>query len=151
MWILATLAIVWFLRASRTLLIPIALAVLISYALEPAVTWLERRHTHRVLGSAAVLLVLVGGIVTGAYALRDDATQLVEALPKAVERAREMLGHQNRTCGALFRAVGSQEAHGPCSLPACRQSTRRRVRCTDVTRRGARGCMRMRRLVSRCR
>jgi predicted PurR-regulated permease PerM len=70
------------------------LAVLISYALEPAVTWLERRHIHRMLGSAAVLLVLLGGIVTGAYALRDDATQLVEALPKAVDRAREIVTSQ---------------------------------------------------------
>jgi predicted PurR-regulated permease PerM len=118
MWILATLAIVWFLRASRTLLIPIALAVLISYALEPAVTWLERRHTHRMLGSAAVLLVLLGGIVTGAYALRDDATQLVEALPKAVERAREMLGHQNAHVALSFVQLGRKRRAGERDVDA---------------------------------
>lgn len=47
LWILAVLATLWFLRAAPSLLIPIALAVLISYALEPAVAWLERHRVHR--------------------------------------------------------------------------------------------------------
>ena len=58
-WILAAIATVWFLRAARALLIPIALAVLISYALEPIVAWLERRHVHRLIGSAATLLIVL--------------------------------------------------------------------------------------------
>jgi predicted PurR-regulated permease PerM len=40
LWILTILAVLFFFRAADTLLIPIALAVLISYALEPVVTWL---------------------------------------------------------------------------------------------------------------
>jgi predicted PurR-regulated permease PerM len=93
-WILAALVSLWFLRAARTMLIPIALAVLISYALEPVVAWLERRHVHRVLASAVVLLLVVGGTAAGAYSLNDDAARLAEALPSAVERARDIFSSQ---------------------------------------------------------
>ena len=92
--VLAVLATLWFLRAARTLLIPIALAVLASYALEPAVAWLERRRVPRALGSAAAILLLLAGLCAGAYALRDDALELVEALPRAAEHARELLSAQ---------------------------------------------------------
>jgi predicted PurR-regulated permease PerM len=37
----------FFLRAAETLMIPIALEVLISYALAPVVTWLERHRIPR--------------------------------------------------------------------------------------------------------
>jgi predicted PurR-regulated permease PerM len=93
-WILVALASLWFLRAARSVLIPIALAVLISYALEPVVTWLERRHVHRVLASVIVLLLVVGGAAAGAYSLKDDAARLAEALPSAAERARELVTSQ---------------------------------------------------------
>jgi uncharacterized membrane protein YgcG len=49
--IVAVVAIVFFFRAAETLLIPIALAVLISYALAPVMSWLER---HRVRQLAPV-------------------------------------------------------------------------------------------------
>jgi predicted PurR-regulated permease PerM len=93
-WILVAFGTVWFLRAAQTLLIPIALAILISYALEPCVAWLERRHVHRMIGSAAVLLVVLSAIVAGAYTLRDDVKEVVESLPKAAERAREIVTSQ---------------------------------------------------------
>src|SRR5687767_8422604 len=91
LWIVAVIATLWFLRTARALLIPVALAVLISYALEPAVAWLERHRINRLIGSGIVLLVVLGGIATAAYAFRHDAMQLVEALPKAAERARAMV------------------------------------------------------------
>lgn len=81
----------FFLRAAKALLIPIALGVLISYALEPVVAWLERRGVARLAGAALVLLVILGAGAAGAYALRDDAMQLVEGVPQAVQRARDMV------------------------------------------------------------
>jgi predicted PurR-regulated permease PerM len=89
-WMLAVLATVFFLRTAYALLIPIAIGVLISYALEPVVAWVERRRVPRFIGAALVLLLILGAGAGGAYTLKDDAMQVVEALPKAVQRAREM-------------------------------------------------------------
>jgi predicted PurR-regulated permease PerM len=89
LWILATLAALFFLRAARTLLIPIAVAFLISYALEPAVAWLERRRVPRMAGAALVLLMTLGMIGAVGYALREDVAEAAKAVPTAVDRARE--------------------------------------------------------------
>jgi predicted PurR-regulated permease PerM len=126
LWILVALATVWFLRAAKTVLIPIALAVLISYALEPIVGWLERRRVPRALGSAAVLVCVLGGIVAGAYTLKDDATQLVAALPEAAERARDLVSSQlgtgaaaiEQATGTVGRGAPSTGAAGSPSEPA---------------------------------
>ena len=93
-WIVAVVATLWFLRTARSLLIPIALAFLITYALEPVVAWLERRGVHRTIGTCALLLLVLAAAAGGVYALRDDAMRLVEALPKAAERVREMVSSQ---------------------------------------------------------
>ena len=49
--ILALLAVVVLLREGRSVLIPIVLSVLASYALEPAVSWLQRRSVPRLAGT----------------------------------------------------------------------------------------------------
>jgi predicted PurR-regulated permease PerM len=94
LWILVALGTLWFLRAAQSLLIPIALAILISYALEPLVAWLARHNVHRTVGSAAVLLVALAAIGAGVYTLKADMRELVESLPKAVDRARELAASQ---------------------------------------------------------
>ena len=96
-WILAVLATLMFLRTARELLIPIVLAVVISYALEPIVEWLERWKIPRVV---ATTVVLIGVLVTagwGAFALRDDVTAAASALPRAAQRLREAVVAQART------------------------------------------------------
>src|SRR5688572_587602 len=116
LWILAVLAAMFFLRTARTLLIPIALAVLISYALEPVVAWLERYRLPRWAGAALVLLAILGTGAIGAYVLRDDAQQIVDMLPKAVERARDMMASQlGSRADAIQTAAGSGQPGQPSS------------------------------------
>jgi predicted PurR-regulated permease PerM len=91
LWIIAVVASLFFLQAASQLLIPIVLAVLISFALEPAVAWLERHRVPRVAGAALVLLGILGLCAWGLYSLRDDAQQAIEALPKAAQRAQELV------------------------------------------------------------
>jgi predicted PurR-regulated permease PerM len=91
LWVLATVAAVFFLRTATQLLIPIVLAVLISYMLEPIVAWLARHRLPRIVGTSVVLLTLLGLTGWGAYSLRDDAIQAINSLPEAARRAREMV------------------------------------------------------------
>jgi predicted PurR-regulated permease PerM len=125
-WVLVALATIWFLRAAQSVLIPIALAVLISYALEPGVAWLERRRVHRIVGSSVVLLLVLGAIAIGALALRDDVSRLIETLPQAVERARDIVASQlGSTADALnqMTALGGDSASGSGSSGAKPQGT----------------------------
>ena len=106
LWIVAVVAILFFLRAAKTLLIPIALAVLISYALAPVVSWLERHRVPKLAGAGLVLLLILGASVAGAYALSDDARELAGALPRAVQRARqEVLSRLGSDTDAIQQAA----------------------------------------------
>jgi predicted PurR-regulated permease PerM len=88
-WILAVLAAMWFLREARGLLIPLALGVLISYALEPIVIWLERRGIKRLLGASLVMAVILSSGAAAAYTLREDALHLMRTLPDRLDQARD--------------------------------------------------------------
>jgi predicted PurR-regulated permease PerM len=114
LWMVAVVVAVIFLRTAKGLLIPIALAVLISYALEPVVAWLERHRIPRMAGAALVMVTLLGAAGAGGYALRDDATELVQAVPSMLDRAREaVLLPLGSTADAAEQAVGtSGEATG---------------------------------------
>jgi predicted PurR-regulated permease PerM len=92
LWVLAGLAVVMFLRAASELLIPVTVAVLLSYAFDPVVARLERLHVPRYAGAGLLLLVVVGGAAWGLYTLRDEVTEAVNALPQAVARAGQLLG-----------------------------------------------------------
>jgi predicted PurR-regulated permease PerM len=109
LWIMATLATLFFLRTARALLIPIATAVLVSYALEPAVAWLERRRVPRLAGAVLVMFLTLAAVGAGGYAIRDDVARTAEAVPKAVERVREAV---NVRLGSMGDATTSHRDGG---------------------------------------
>jgi predicted PurR-regulated permease PerM len=88
LWILAVIAGLLFLREASTLLIPVVLAVLVSYTLEPIVSWFAARGLPRIVGTTLVLLTLLGACAWGAYSLSDDAERALQSIPEALERAR---------------------------------------------------------------
>jgi predicted PurR-regulated permease PerM len=90
-WIIATIAVLFFLRAAAQLLIPIVVAVLISSVLEPAVAWFARHRVPRIAGTSVLLLTALALTGWAGYSLRDDVSQAVESLPQAARRARQML------------------------------------------------------------
>ncbi|MGH9141611.1 MAG: AI-2E family transporter, partial [Vicinamibacterales bacterium] len=89
--VLAGLAIVLVLQYAQAMIIPIVLALLISYALEPVVAWLVRRRVPRPLGAAIVLLTLVTSGSGMLYGLRSEASAIVEQLPQAARRLRQSM------------------------------------------------------------
>jgi predicted PurR-regulated permease PerM len=90
-WIVATIATLLFLREASGFLIPIVLAVLISYALEPVVAWLHRHRVPRLAGATVVLLALFGALIWGGYSLRDEARRAVDGLPAMIQKARHIV------------------------------------------------------------
>jgi predicted PurR-regulated permease PerM len=110
-WAIAVLLMLFFLRAARALLIPIALGVLVSYALAPLVTLLERWRVPRILGAGLVLLALLAAGGGGAYALRHDAKELANAVPHALAQGREIVLSQLGPAGPTG-SDGQGREHG---------------------------------------
>ncbi|CAN5317577.1 AI-2E family transporter [soil metagenome] len=84
--VLAILASLFVLQWARAVLIPIMLSVLLSYAFSPLINWIELRRVPRWLSSTVLLLVILGALGSGAYMLRLEAAQLIEALPAAAQK-----------------------------------------------------------------
>ena len=103
--VLAVLAIVLVLQYAQAMIIPIVLAVLISYALEPVIAWLERRRVPRALGAAVVLLSLVAAGGWLLYGLRSQATAIVEQLPQAARRFRQSVESDRPTAASAIQQV----------------------------------------------
>ena len=124
-WTVAVVAVTFMLRSAAALLIPIALAVLISYALAPLVSWLQRHQVPRLAGAGIVLLTILAAGATAAYALMDDARDLVASVPQAVERVRaeviEQLGTEPQIVEEATRLLGSGDADS--SEPAAEPQT----------------------------
>src|SRR5262245_52443571 len=89
--VIAVLASVLTLKYAQEMVIPIVLAILISYALEPLVARLTRFRMPRALAAAAVLVVVLGTCGTILYQLRYQATEVVRKLPDAAQRFRRTL------------------------------------------------------------
>lgn len=116
LWILAAVATLVFLKTAKALLLPIALAVLISYALEPVVAWLVRLRVPRIAATATVMLAILVGAVGAAYTFKDDAARVVEVVPEAVQRARRLVQSQLGVGGEMTQgsstAVGTAGGQG---------------------------------------
>ena len=92
LWILTGLAGAVFLRTASELFIPIVVAVLASYALEPIIRRLHAIGIPRVLGAGLLLAALVAGGAAVLYAVRADIGDAAAAMPRAMRRLGEWMG-----------------------------------------------------------
>jgi len=122
--LLTVMACVFALRAASAVFIPVLLGLAISYALSPLVDRLQRLHLPRVIGAALLLAAIGGGLAWTAWALSDDAAELVESLPAASQKVREALraqrGHSESTIDKVQRAATQieQAAQEGAAAPA---------------------------------
>ncbi len=111
--VLTAIVVVAALRLAQALLIPLVIGLLIAYALNPFVAQLGRLRLPRALAAAVVLLVVMGLVGFGAYALKDEAASAVRQLPQAAHRLRQSVRWASRTeanpVESLQRAAGVLE------------------------------------------
>jgi predicted PurR-regulated permease PerM len=89
LFVLAAVAGIYMLHWAQGLFIPLMVGLILSIALTPVVDWLERWRVPRVIGAGLLLFGALGASTYAAYALADDAAALLEALPEAVQKARD--------------------------------------------------------------
>ncbi|HEX5473581.1 MAG TPA: AI-2E family transporter [Vicinamibacterales bacterium] len=87
--VLAAVAIVLLLQYAQSVFIPIVIALLVSYAIEPLVTGLARVGVARAAGAAVAVALIVAAIGLGSYTLSGQVMQIVQKVPVAAARARD--------------------------------------------------------------
>ena len=90
---LAVIVAVAFLRYAGPVFIPIVLAVLLGYALEPPVSRIARWHVPRPLAAGLVMIATLGGLGGIAYASRYHFLAVVESLPETAKGLRTTIEH----------------------------------------------------------
>jgi predicted PurR-regulated permease PerM len=108
---LAVLAIIWLVQFAQPVLVPVVLAVLISYILEPAVAQLQKVKIPRPIGAGIVLLCAAAVLAMGIYFLSDDLLAVIDDLPKAANKLRATLDRNepNGVVGKVKEAATAVE------------------------------------------
>ena len=84
--ILTTVATLFFIDWAQAILLPLVVAVLISYTLDPLVTGLERLRLPRTLAAGLVITIIIAIGAAASVPLKDEAMDLLDKIPQAVER-----------------------------------------------------------------
>jgi predicted PurR-regulated permease PerM len=86
--LIAVVVVVAAARVAEPFLVPVVAGILLSYALRPVVTLLERGRVPRLAAAALVMSVLVGLLSGIGYAISDDVSAAVAELPGAARKLR---------------------------------------------------------------
>lgn len=97
--IIAFAALAAFLRYAQEVLVPIVLAILVSYALWPLVNWLVKIRMPRTLAAGLVLIATTGALGWTAYTVRFQAINLVDQIPEATKLVQNEILKSKRRGG----------------------------------------------------
>lgn len=89
--VLSVLAAIAMLKWAQSALIPLAIAILISYALNPIVVWMTKLRVPRWVSAALLLLIVVNGLGALSYKLGAEGASAVARLPESMERLSKAL------------------------------------------------------------
>ena len=86
---LTSIATLYFIDWAQAVLLPLVVAVLISYALEPLVAAINRLKVPRPLAAAVVLILLIGIIAGASIPLKQEAMAMLDKIPVAIEQFQQ--------------------------------------------------------------
>jgi predicted PurR-regulated permease PerM len=87
---------IFLLQQMQALFAPMAFGVLLFYALDPIVDFLERIKIPRWIGAAIALVLTVTAIGVGAYGLQDEALTVINELPAGARRLSALVERKPR-------------------------------------------------------
>jgi predicted PurR-regulated permease PerM len=120
--ILAVLAVILMLQYMQPVLIPIALGILISYALWPIVTTLSRVKIPRPIGAAVAVVVFVGTLGFLFYTFSDEAMGIVRDIPPAARALGDRMEARRRENTSTTALEQVQEAASEIDRAAAKAS-----------------------------
>ncbi len=149
--VIAVVLVVAALWLAQVLLIPLVLAVLTSFGLEPTLRRLVKWGLPRGLSAAAILVALVTGLGVGGWALRAQAGTFVDRLPTLTQRLRDAIRDGHGALGSTMQPMQQaanelKRAADEAAPPPARGVTRVQVeqapmRLSDLLWRGTMGVL----------
>ena len=85
------LSVLYSLYFARDFLLPVVLALVLSFLLAPAVRWMLRLHIPRAIGAGIIVAGLIGLSAYGVYRLSDPAQQWLQKAPSSFSAVRRKL------------------------------------------------------------
>jgi predicted PurR-regulated permease PerM len=84
--VIAAAAVLFMLQQMQSVLVPFVLGLLLFYALDPLVDWLQKWWVPRVVGALLALALAMGSVGALAYILQDQAMTVVNQLPDGARK-----------------------------------------------------------------
>ena len=97
---LTVLAVVFALKAAQEFIVPVVMAIVVAYTLDPVVALLERGRVPRAAGTILVMTAIAVSIFGMFYVTQDQVSDIINALP-------EISSKLSRTLGGLLSGDGS--------------------------------------------
>jgi len=108
--VVGVIAVVAALNAAQAFFVSLLLGILLAYALNPLVVWLERLRIPRLVATVVVMLSVASTLSIGVYALRGQAQAIVEQLPEAAQTFSTALGRLRAEPGGTLQTMQSAAA-----------------------------------------
>lgn len=119
--VLAVLAVLYTLYFAREFLLPVTVAVLLSFLFSPVVRALARLRVPTPLGAALVVLALVGALGASVYKLADPVQGFVASAPttaaSAQQKVRRLLRPVQQATNTAERVANATSVGGPNRTP----------------------------------
>ncbi|MEO5897952.1 MAG: AI-2E family transporter [Vicinamibacterales bacterium] len=94
--VIAGLSVIVMLQYMQAVLIPIVLAILISYALWPIVATLARVKVPQSIGAGIAVFAFIGVLGFGVWAFSDEAMGIIRDIPRATKMLRDRAEAERR-------------------------------------------------------
>jgi predicted PurR-regulated permease PerM len=131
--ILAAIAVVFALSWAQNFVVPLLASIVVSYTLNPLVTWLEAIKIPRALGAVIVMASVSGALVFGTYSLRGQMQTILEQLPEAATNLSTGLARMRISqIGAMQKMQNAATAMERATTQVATGSVDSRQRATHV-------------------
>ncbi|MGM0769146.1 MAG: AI-2E family transporter [Pseudomonadota bacterium] len=88
--VIATAVTIYFIDWAEAILLPLVVAVLVSYALDPLVSALDRLKIPRAIGAGLVILSLIAIVAAASIPLQREAMAMLDKIPLAAQKIEQI-------------------------------------------------------------
>ena len=121
--ILTSIATIFFIDWAQSVLLPLVIAVLISYSLDPVVSLFDRIRIPRPLSAALILMAFVGALAAASLPLKQETMAMLDKIPVAIKEFQRKEALAPREEGIMEKAQTAAKEIEASAKPDEQKST----------------------------